>query len=152
MKPIALSLFIVLLFGMNVQAQKKVKERDLRGQWKMIFDIDEDFIQEELDDGDLPWIGKMVAEGVSDIVLNILDDIDLQFEFQDDHKLKIMVEVFGEKEVEYAKWYIDSKGALILDDNDQDDDIWLFDDNNLYAYERQGGSLKKQPVYLKRVN
>ena len=151
MKPLTLSLLIVLLLGLDVNAQKKVKERDLRGQWKMIFDVDEDFIKEELDDEDLPWLGKIVAEGVSDIVLNILDDIDVRFEFQDNHKLKVIVEVFGEEEVEYAHWYIDSKGALILDDDDHDDDIWLFDNKKLYAYERSGEKLRKQPVYLKRV-
>ena len=151
MKPITLSLIFLLFVGFSAQAQKKVKERDLKGQWKMVFDLDEDFIEEELEEEDLPWLGKVVAEGVSDMVLNILDEIDLRFEFRDHNKLKIMVEVFGEEEVEYASWHIDSKGALVLDDADHDDDIWLLDNNRLYAYERNNGTLKKQPVYLKRV-
>jgi len=152
MKSIAVSLLVVLLFGSNLQAQQKVKERDLRGQWKMVFDFDEDFIEKELEDEDIPWIGRIVAEGVSGMVFNILDEIDLQFEFQDDHKLKIMVEVFGEGEVEYARWYIDSKGALILDDDDHDDDVWLFEGKKLVAFEREHGKLERQPVYLERVN
>ena len=151
MKSVALSLSIVLLFGLNIQAQQKVKERDLRGQWKMVFDIDEDFIEEEIEDEDLPWFGSLVAESVSGLVFNILDEIDVQFEFQDDHRLKVMVHVFGEDEVEYAKWYIDSKGALILDDDDRDDDVWLFDKGRLVAYERENGKLERQPVYLERV-
>ena len=151
MKSVALSMILLMLLGINAHAQKKVKERDLRGQWKMVFDFDEDFIEEELEDEDLPWLGKMIAEGVSDVVINILDDIDVRFEFRDNNKLKIMVEVFGEEEVEYARWHIDSKGALILDDDDHDDDIWLFDSDRLYAYESSNGSLKKQPIYLKRV-
>ena len=152
MKSIAVSLLVVFVFGSNLQAQQKVKERDLRGQWKMIFDLDEDFIEKELEDEDIPWIGKIVAEGVSGMVFNILDEIDLQFEFQDDHRLKIMVEVFGEREVEYARWYIDSKGALVLDDDDQDDDVWLFEGKKLVAFEREHGKLERQPVYLERVN
>ena len=151
MKSIALGLSLALLFGLNVQAQKKVKERDLKGQWKMVFDIDEDFIEEEIEAEDLPWFGNLVAESVSGLVFNILDEIDVQFEFQDNHKLKIMVHVFGEDEVEYAKWYIDSKGALILDDDDRDDDVWLFDRGRLVAYERENGRLERQPVYLERV-
>ena len=151
MKSIALSLSLVLLFGLNIQAQQKVKERDLRGQWKMVFDIDEDFIEHEIEDEDLPWFGNLVAESVSGLVFNILDEIDVQFEFQDDHRLKVMVHVFGEDEVEYAKWYIDSKGALILDDDDRDDDVWLFERGRLVAYERENGRLERQPVYLERV-
>ena len=152
MKSIAISLLVVFVFGSNLQAQQKVKERDLRGQWKMVFDLDEDFIEKELEDEDIPWIGRIVAEGVSGMVFNILDEIDLQFEFQDDHRLKIMVEVFGEREVEYASWYIDSKGALILDDDDHDDDVWLFEGKKLVAFEREHGKLERQPVYLERVN
>jgi hypothetical protein len=151
MKSIALSLSLVLLFGLNIQAQQKVKERDLRGQWKMVFDIDEDFIEKEIEDENLPWFGSLVAESVSGLVFNVLDEIDVQFEFQDDHRLKVMVQVFGEDEVEYAKWYIDSKGALILDDDDRDDDVWLFDKGRLVAYERENGKLERQPVYLERV-
>ena len=151
MKSVALSMILLMLLGLNAHGQKKVKERDLRGQWKMVFDLDEDFIEEELEDEDLPWLGQMIAEGVSDVVINIIDDIDVRFEFRDHNKLKIMVEVFGEEEVEYARWHIDSKGALILDDDDHDDDVWLFDSDRLYAYEKSNGSLKKQPVYLQRV-
>jgi len=151
MKSIAISILVVFVFGSTLQAQQKVKERDLRGQWKMIFDLDEDFIEKELEDEDIPWIGKIVAEGVSGMVFNILDEIDLQFEFQDDHRLKIMVEVFGEENVEYARWYIDSKGALVLDDDDDDDDVWLFEGKKLVAFDRDHGRLERQPVYLERV-
>jgi len=152
MKSIALSLMLVLFIGFNAQAQGKVKERDLRGQWKMVFDFDEDFIEEELDSKDIPWFGRMVAESVSSFVFNILDEIDIQFEFQPDHRLKILIEVFGEREVEYAHWYINSRGALVLDDDDNDDDVWLFEGDRLVAYEKYHRSLKKQPVYLVRVH
>ncbi len=152
MKSIALSLMLVLFIGFNAQAQGKVKERDLRGQWKMVFDFDEDFIEEELDSKDIPWFGRMVAESVSSFVFNILDEIDIQFEFQPDHRLKIIVEVFGEREVEYARWHIDSRGGLVIDDDDDDKDVWLFEGDRLFAYEKHHRSLKKQPVYLVRVH
>ncbi len=143
---------LVLFIGFNAQAQGKVKERDLRGQWKMVFDFDEDFIEEELDSKDIPWFGRMVAESVSSFVFNILDEIDIQFEFQPDHRLKIIVEVFGEREVEYARWHIDSRGGLVIDDDDDDKDVWLFEGDRLFAYEKHHRSLKKQPVYLVRVH
>jgi len=150
MKSITLSLMLVLFIGFSAQSQEKVKERDLKGQWKMVFDFDEDFIEEELDLKNIPWFGRMVAESVSGFVFNILEEIDLQFEFQPDHRLKIIVEVFGEREVEYAHWHIDSRGGLVLDEDD-DDEVWLFEGKRLFAYEQHHRSLKKQPVYLVRV-
>ena len=83
--------------------------------------------------------------------MNILDEIDIAFEFEANNRLKIIVDAFGEKSVEYANWYIDSKGALIMDDDDRDNDIWLFDQGNLYAYERHGAQLERQRIFLKRV-
>ena len=151
MKPIALTLICLFFLGVNVQAQKKVKEHQLKGNWKMVFDIDEEFIEEELESNDIPWMGKFIAEGVSGFVFSILDDIDIRMEFERDNQLRITVNAFGEEEVEYATWYIDSKGALILDDDDHDDDIWLFNQGKLYAYERHGEQLEMQPVYLRRV-
>ncbi|GJM28118.1 MAG: hypothetical protein DHS20C17_07530 [Cyclobacteriaceae bacterium] len=151
MKFAALSLLMVFLLSFGLHAQKKVKEHDLKGHWKMVFDFDEDFIEQELEDQDIPWLGRFMVEGVSGFVLNILDDIDISMEFERDNKLKIIVNAFGEEEVEYAKWYIDSRGGLVLDDDDDDNDIWLFDHGKLYAYERENGHLERQPVFLKRV-
>jgi hypothetical protein len=62
-----------------------------------------------------------------------------------------MIDAFGEESVEFAHWHIDSKGALILDEEDQDDDIWLFDQGKLYAYEKNRGQLERQPIFLERV-
>jgi len=152
MKSIILSFIVLMMAGGNIQAQKKVREGDLKGHWQMVFDFDEDFIENELEDQDIPWLGKLFAQGVSGFVLDILEEVDITFEFQQDNRLKIMVDAFDDESVEYAHWYIDSKGALILDDDDQDDDIWLFDHGNLYAYERHDGHLEKQPLFLKRVN
>jgi hypothetical protein len=152
MKSVVFILALFLVGGHSVTAQKKVKERDLKGHWQMVFDLDEDFIEEEIEGEDIPWLGEIIAKGVSGIALEILDEVNVRFEFQKDNQLKVMVDAFGDENVEYAHWHIDSKGALVLDDNDDDDDIWLFDQHKLYAYERRNGSLKKQPVYLKRVN
>ena len=152
MKSITLSLTLILLLGFSAHGQKKVKERDLKGHWKMVFDFDEDFIEQEIDTEDVPWLGKIIASGVSGIVFEIIDEIDITFEFQENNRLKIMVDVFGEEEVEYARWHIDSKGGLVLDDDDHDgDDIWLFDKGKLYAYEKHYDGLERQPIYLKRV-
>lgn len=152
MKLITLSFLMILFIGFNAQSQEKVKDRDLRGQWKMVFDFDEDYIEEALDSEDIPWFGRIVAESVTGLVFNILDELDIQFEFQRDNRLKIIVEVFGEREVEYAHWHIDSQGGLVLDDDDDDDDVWLFEGDRLVAYEKHHRTLKKQPIYLVRID
>ena len=152
MKSITLSCLLVLFLVFGAQAQKKVRERDLKGQWHLVFDFDEEFVEEELSEEDVPWLGRIIAKGVSGIVLDILDEVDISFEFDRDNRLKILVDVFGEEEVEYAHWYIDSQGALILDDDEDDNDIWLFNQGKLYAYEKHNGQLERQPVYLVRTN
>lgn len=151
MKSIALCFLVVLCTGFNSQAQSKVKERDLKGHWKMVFNLDEDYIQQELEDEDVPWLGRVIVEGVTGVVFNILDEIDIKFEFQRDHRLKIMVDAFGEESVEYAHWHINSRGGLVLEDDD-DNDVWLFKGDHLVAYEKQNGSLERQPLYLERVD
>ena len=78
MKYITLSLLMILFIGFNAQSQEKVKDRDLRGQWKMVFDFDEDYIEEALDSEDIPWFGRIVAESVTGLVFNILDEVDIQ--------------------------------------------------------------------------
>ena len=118
----------------------------------MVFDFDEDYIEEALDSEDIPWFGRIVAESVTGLVFNILDEVYIQFEFQRDHRLKIIVDVFGEREVEYAHWHIDSQGGLVLDDDDDDDDVWLFEGDRLVAYEKHHRTLKKQPIYLVRID
>ncbi len=152
MKHFTISLLLVFFIGFNAHAQVKVKERNLRGQWKMVFDFDETFIEEEIDAEDIPWLGKIVASSLSGFVFDILEEIDIQFEFQRNNKLKVMIQVFGVDEVEYAFWHISANGALILDDDDHNDDVWLFEGDRLFAYEKREGRLKKQPIYLLRVD
>ena len=42
-------LVALLLVGFSDQAQKKVKEKDLKGHWQMVFDFDDDFMKEKIE-------------------------------------------------------------------------------------------------------
>lgn len=144
-------LLLVLLFlfaGATVaEAQTRVHYKDLSGTWKLEINIDE----EDLDTENSAW-----DRIVSNTVDGVLDEIDIYFEFKRENELRVVVDVFGEKEVEYSEWHIND-GALYFGDGehfDMDDSIWMFDGRNLAAYnEDQRGRLVKdnQNVYLQRV-
>ncbi len=145
-------LLLVLLFlfaGVAVtNAQTRVHYKDLSGTWKLEIDISE----EDLDGGDTA-LDRILSKTVD----GVLDEIDIRFEFKRENELRVVVNAFGENEVEYSEWYIED-GALYMGDGehfDMDDSIWMFDGRNLAAYneDRRGRLVKdNQNVYLRRVN
>lgn len=160
MKYTALLTLIMLTFSLTTHSQHKVKARDLKGNWKMVIDIDEEYMEDELHDEDIPWLGRIFAKSLTGLVFNIIEEIDIEMQFLDNNRLKITVEVFGEREVEYGRWYINHNGALVLDDFDNihidDDDreghdIWLMKNDRLVSYEEKHGQLERQPIYMKRM-
>jgi len=148
MKKFTLFLVIISFLAITANAQSKVTKSDLEGKWKMVFDFNEDNLEEEIEDSF--WLGSLVSGPLSSFVIDLLEDIDIQMEFLDGGRLKISVEAFGEEDVEYEEWYINSRGELVLGDDD-DDEIWLFEDNKLYQYDKKSkGRLEKQQVFLVR--
>ncbi len=148
MKKSAFFLILLGFLAFAVNSQSKVTEKDLEGKWKMVFDFDEDDMEEEIEDSF--WLGSLFSGPLSSFVVDLLEDIDIQMEFLDGGKLKISVEAFGEEDVEYEEWYINSHGELILGDDD-DDEIWLFENGKLYQYDKKSkGRLEKQQVFLVR--
>ena len=150
MKNFTLVLSMCLFLAFTSEAQKKVRESDLRGQWKMVFDFDEEDLEDEIEDSF--WLGTIVSGPLSGFVKDILDDIEIQMEFLDGGKLKITVEAYGDEDVEYEEWYITSAGELVLGDGDDDDDeVWLLEGNKLYQYDKKSqGRLERQEVFLVR--
>lgn len=146
-------LLFIVVFA-NAQS-RKVKERDLKGTWKLNIDIDMDDIEDELEDEDNVF-ARIVLKSVSGLVDGILDELDIYFEFQDDGRLKVMVNGFGADEVEYSKWYINRRGELIIEDTDSfntdRDDYWKFDGSILVAYDEDGRVDDDARVYLVNVD
>ncbi len=144
-------LLVALLFlfaGVTVaNAQTRVHYKDLSGTWKLEIKIDEDDLEENS-----AW-DRIVSKTVD----GVLDEINIYFEFKRENELRVVVDAFGEKEVEYSEWRIDD-GALYFGDGDNfdmDDSIWMFDGGNLTAYneDRRGRLVKdNQNVFLHRVN
>lgn len=146
MKKSLLILSIFLIFASTVaNAQSRVKARDLKGTWELVFNIDE------------------AAETATErVILNavdgFLDEIEIQMVFEEDNRTRVMVNAFGEEEIEYSDWEINNKGQLLLGDTEHfqsdDDRVWMFDKGKLFAYERgRKGTLEKvTEVYMKRID
>jgi hypothetical protein len=160
-------LFTIMLaatFCMSVNAQTKVKEKDIIGQWDLVIDIDEieDEIEEEIENEH--WLAARFARSISNFALDIVEDIDIRMDFREDGEVKITVNAFGARETEYAEWYITRDGELVIEDDDRDrrgrrsrshisigddDDVWMMDGDKLVSYERgYRGKLKRQEVYM----
>ncbi len=145
MRKVSFILIVLSVCFYSTQAQTKVTEEALKGEWKMVFSM----LEEELEDESVwEW---MFGEAVSEFVFDILEDVDIQFEFYDNHRARMTVRAYGDKEVEYLDWYINRQGELIIGDED-DDEVWLFEQNKLIAYKKTyRNRLKNKKIYLERI-
>lgn len=145
---------LLLLFVSHLQAQERVKEKDIVGQsWQLIIDLDDAFEEAErdLEDED-SFLGKMILGSVSGLVTTIIDEMEIYMEFQANGQVAVRVLAFGEEEIEYSDWRIDSKGRLFIDDTDSfqsDHDYWLYEDGILVSFEN--GERQKE-VYMVRLD
>lgn len=136
----------LLLFGISTtaHAQKRVKERSLRGIWKLEIEIDKD--------ADSAF-GRIVQNSVE----GFLDEIDIYMDFRKNNELVVTVNAFGEKEVEYSEWYINDAGELHIGDSEHfqsdDDTVWMFVGDRLESFENKNGKLvnDSENVYMHRV-
>ncbi|XOV94671.1 MAG: hypothetical protein ACFHWX_08195 [Bacteroidota bacterium] len=152
MKNLALILTGILFISVTgLSAQNKLKEKDIVGQWKLIINLDEEFdkAKKELEDDDDNIIGSIILGSVEGLVTSILDKVDIYMDFQKDGTLKIMVEAFDEKNVDYSNWSINSQGQLIIDDTDEiDTDHWTLEDGILVGYDDDGD---KNMAYMVKI-
>jgi len=140
---------LISLFA-ALNAQDKVRERDLNGEWQMVFNMDEEEWEDELDDDS--FFGRMIASSVSSLVVNVLEDLNIQFEFLNNKGVRMTVEIWGEKEIEYLEWYINRNGELIIGDK-HDDEVWLFDQDKLVSYHKRGvDRYRERNIFLVRTH
>ena len=133
---------VAVLLPASVNAQSVIHEKDLIGStWKM--------------DVELETRGKNALERIALAAAGgMLDDVDIRFSFQEENVLTVSVNIFGEaEEDETTDWYIDAEGGLVLGETDTFDSnntVWMLEDGELVAHDRDGGSDDAQ-VKLKRV-
>ena len=146
-------LLTALCFIFSAQAQK-VKEKDIIGKWQLIIDIEEE-MEEEADEAD-SFFEEIIIKSVSGFVSGILEDIVIYFEFESDNDVKITIKAYGEVEKERAKWFINKRGYLEIEDWDDDDnfnisaddDEWKLIDGVLVSDDDDD----RRSVYMKRVD
>jgi len=160
-----ITLTLALFCYVAVDAQTKVTEKELIGEWKLVIDLDEveEEIERELEDEN--WLAARFAKSISNFALDIVESVDVRMDFREDGEVRIEVEVMGAREVEYSEWCINKDGELIIEDDDNDrrrrsrrsrsvhfsddNDVWMMDGDKLFAYDRgYRGRLKKQEVYM----
>lgn len=169
MKKLTTTLLLVMVCA-SLTAQSRVREKDILGEWDLVIDLDDarEEIEEELEEEE-SWIARRFARGISNFALDIVERIDIKFDFREDGEVKLSINILGEREVEYLDWSINDDGELIIEDNDDDrnrrsrrnnnsfdfadeDDVWLMKNGRLQAFEksRRGRLEMKEEVYLKK--
>ena len=153
MKKIAFLFLAALLSSSLMNAQSKVKDRDVLGEWKLHVDLQKE-IQDK--DSDLNFLEKALVGAVSGIVTTAMNHVDIRFDFKRNNEviLKIHNKDEDKTETEILKWFINKQGQLEIDDLDNDhvnvqhDGAWMLLDKQLVAVE--DGKVK-QAVYLEKM-
>jgi hypothetical protein len=153
MKKIALLCMVALLSSSFLNAQSKVKDRDVLGEWKLRVDLQKE-IQDK--DSDLNFLEKALVGAVSGIVTTAMNHVDIRFDFKRNNEvlLKIHNKEENTTETEALKWFINNQGQLEIEDIDNDnvnvqhDGAWMLLGKQLVAVE--DGKVK-QAVYLEKM-
>ena len=152
----ALTLILIGLTTLGTYAQgSRVKSKDIEGKnWKLIINIDEELEEAKKDaEEEDSFLGEIIVNSVSGLVSGIMDELEIFMEFRANGEVKMTVEAFGEREIEYSEWSIDSKGRLRISDTERfqtdDDDYWLMEDGVLISFE-ENGELNEN-VYLVNI-
>ena len=140
MKKIAFLFLAALLSSSLMNAQSKVKDRDVLGEWKLHVDLQKE-IQDK--DSDLNFLEKALVGAVSGIVTTAMNHVDIRFDFKRNNEviLKIHNKDEDKTETEILKWFINKQGQLEIDDLDNDhvnvqhDGAWMLLDKQLVAVE-----------------
>jgi hypothetical protein len=168
MKKITTTLLLVMVCA-SLSAQSKVREKDILGEWDLVIDLEEarEEVEEELEEEE-SWLARRFASGISSFAMDIVEKIDIKFDFRKDGEVKLSINIFGEREVEYLDWSINDDGQLIIEDKDHDrrddrrsnnsfdfsddDDVWMMKNGKLQVFEktRKGRLEIKEEIYLKR--
>ena len=106
----------VMLSSLELKAQSKITERFLLGTWQLKIDI-EDELEQETEEAD-SMFESIILSAVTNAVTGILDRIDITIDFRSDGEAKLIVNAFGNQEIEYTEWFIDKKGRLSITETD----------------------------------
>tara|TARA_B100001245_G_C22871345_1_gene419002 strand:+ start:960 stop:1427 length:468 start_codon:yes stop_codon:yes gene_type:complete len=151
----ALLVLIIGAIALSSNAQNKVKEKDITDKtWKLVINVDEELeeAKKEAEEED-SFLGEVIVNSVSGLVSGLLDELEIYMEFRANGEVKVTVEAFGEREIEYSEWSIDNRGRLRISDTDRfktdDEDYWMLEDGVLVSFEDDGEL--NENVYLVKI-
>jgi len=107
------SLFAVLILCSAAIAPGKTKEKDIIGKWKFHLNISNAIEEETKDDDDL---GSLFARGIGRLVDDLVDEVDITFDFQKNNILEVTENSDLDKDeptVETYHWKINKKGHVV---------------------------------------
>ena len=132
----------ILLFTSLVHSQEKVSEKKLLGLWELKMDI-KSTIEEESEDKD--FFEKIMLKTVSGFVQNVMEEMEIRFEFKKQGVLYVSAAIDNEKEEkEVLSWKINRKGQLLIEDlktqkiSLKSDGIWTFYKGSLHQIDSDG--------------
>jgi hypothetical protein len=154
MKKMILFALLGVLIAQPVFSQSKVTEKFILGQWKLVIDIEDELREAEEEAKETEsLIAEIITNSVTGAVSGILKRVDIQIDFREGGEAKVVINVFDEREVEYASWEIDKYGRLHIEDIDDfktdEGDYWLRDGDILLLTEDDDQNEKN--VYMTKV-
>lgn len=154
MKPTVISILMFFLAATGF-AQERVSEREVLGTWKLNVDIREAIDQESEEMG---FFEGMMAKAFSGMAADIMDEIDITFDFRKNNVLYLTVHTdFDEDETETEElyWEINDKGQLFIEDIDNNevqidnDGYWMKSGGKLVAIDKDGS--KEHLAWMERT-
>ncbi len=144
----------LLLINTAGFSQKKLTEKDVIGNWKMVIEIDKamEEAKEELEEEEDNLLSQMILSATSGLVTGIMENIDISITFLKDGKAEVRVDAYDEKELEYTTWWIEN-GRLFIDDTESmntDNDYWVMRDGILFSVDDEDGL--SEYVYMKPLD
>ncbi|MBL7471442.1 hypothetical protein [Robertkochia sediminum] len=153
MKTIVMTL-MALFMASSMVAQQRIKEKDVLGTWKFKLDLKEAIDEESEDMG---FFEGMIAKAVSGMAQDIVNEMDITFNFKRDHVVLLTINNIEEdkEEIEELTWQINDRGYVVIDDIDNDnvqvnnDGYWIVQGDKLIAYDDDGSEETK--VWMERA-
>lgn len=149
------SLFAVLILCSAAIAPSKTKEKDIIGKWKFHLKIGKAIEEDTKDDDDL---GSIFARGIGRLVDDLVDEVDITFDFQKDNILVVThhsnFDDYDEDEVEVYRWKINKRGYVITtpikkkfkERSIQNSDGWKLEKGKLVPVDED-----KEVVWMERI-
>jgi len=157
MKRIFLVSAVAILFLCSATlVTSKTKEKDIIGKWKLHLDISKAVDKETEDEDD---IGTAFARGIVNMVDDLVEEIDITFDFQKNNVLVVTHDSnfhHQEESTERYRWKINKDGHIVTSSikskhfsMDDDDDGWILKKGKLTPIDQDDDS--KGIVWLEKI-